>query len=90
MENEEADALTNFDFRHFDLAKRVEVKLEDLEFAVLNELFAAGEEYVKALEDAKSKEKERRAKLEATQGSAKQLKKARKNSRQALARRSGT
>lgn len=90
LENEEADALTNFDFRHFDPAKRVEVKLEDLEFAVLNELFAAGEEYVKALEDAKSKEKERRAKLEATQGSAKQLKKARKNSRQALARRSGT
>jgi hypothetical protein len=90
LENEEADALTNFDFRHFDPARRIEVKLEELEFAVLNELFAAGEEYVKALEDAKSKEKERRAKLEATQGSAKQLKKARKNSRQALVRRSGT
>ena len=69
---------------------RIEVKLEKMKFAVLNDLFAAGEEYIKALEATKAKEKERRARLEAEQGSAKQRKKARKNSQQARARRCGT
>ena len=49
-QNEEADALTNFDYRHFDPAKRVEVDLAKLEFGVLNELFSCGEEYIGQLE----------------------------------------
>ena len=50
LENEEADALTNFDYRHSDSAKRVEVDLAKLEFGVLNELFSCGEEYMGQLE----------------------------------------
>ena len=38
LENEEADALTNWDFRHFDPARRLDVDLQKLEFGVLNEL----------------------------------------------------
>ena len=49
-QNEEADALTNFDFRHFDVAKRIDVDLAKLEFGVLNELFSCGEEYMGQLE----------------------------------------
>ena len=61
LENEEADALTNFDYRHFDAAKRIEVKLEELEFKVLNELFKEGEEYVAALEKARDELKKAKA-----------------------------
>ena len=43
LENEEADALTNFEFRHF-------VRLEDLKFVVLNDLFEEGERYITELE----------------------------------------
>ena len=50
LENEEADALTNFDFRHFKDESRIHVKLEDLKFAVLDDLFKTGEGYVAALE----------------------------------------
>ena len=46
LENEEADALTNFEFRHFDPALRVEVQLKDLKFAVLDDLFKEGEAYI--------------------------------------------
>ena len=42
LENEEADALTNFDFRHFDLANRIDVELERLEFGVMDSLFRVG------------------------------------------------
>ena len=45
MQNELADALTNGDFRHFDASRRIEVRLEDLEFGVLRPLLAAGEDY---------------------------------------------
>ena len=43
LENEEADALTNWDFRHFDSAWRLEVDLLKLEFVVMNELMDAGD-----------------------------------------------
>ena len=46
LENEEADALTNFEFRHFDPALRVEVQLKNLKFAVLDDLFREGEAYI--------------------------------------------
>ena len=64
LENEEADALTNFDYRHFDPAKRVAVELAQLKFAVLDSLFKEGEEYMASLEAAKAKFKE--AKLAGT------------------------
>jgi hypothetical protein len=75
LENEEADALTNFDYRHFDPTKRVDVKLEDLRFAVLNELFQAGEDYVAALEKAKEQQKQRRLQEKASTNTPKKLRK---------------
>ena len=61
LENEEADALTNFEFRHFDPKHRIEVKLEDLKFAVLDDLFREGEVYVAELEKVKAQQKVARA-----------------------------
>ena len=57
LENEEADALTNFEFRHFDPARRVAVELKDLKFGVLDDLFREGESYIAELEKAKTKKK---------------------------------
>ena len=57
LQNEEADALTNFDFRHFDLNNRIEVKLEQLEFGVMNGLFQVGEDYLAKLELEKQRKK---------------------------------
>ena len=57
LENEEADALTNFEYRHFDPKRRIEVQLADLNFAVLDDLFREGEAYVEALEKAKAERK---------------------------------
>ena len=54
LQKEEADALTNEEFLHFDMALRIPVKLENLGFVVLNDLFASGEEFVKELEGLKS------------------------------------
>ena len=53
LQNEEADALTNEDFRHFDLSKRVEVDLKTLPFGVLHGLLAVGDQYVDELAKAK-------------------------------------
>ena len=57
LENEEADALTNLDFRHFDEARMVPVDLNDMKFGVLNDLFGAGDAYMTELEAARSKAK---------------------------------
>ena len=65
-ENEEADALTNIDFRHFDPNRRIPVDLASIEFGVLNQLFEAGEAYTKELEAAR--EKAKAAKLLEEQG----------------------
>ena len=54
LQNEEADALTNGDFRHFDVALRVPVPLEDLDFRVMNEFFAEGDAYQVELEEHKA------------------------------------
>jgi hypothetical protein len=50
LENEEADALTNSDFRHFTPSKRIEVDLAKLPFGVLPKLLENGEDYIKELE----------------------------------------
>ena len=52
-QNEEADALTNSDFRHFSLGRRVEVDIERLPFGILHGLLAKGEDYVAELTAAK-------------------------------------
>ena len=62
LQNEEADALTNLDFRHFDPKRRIDVDLESMKLGVLNDLFFHGEEYLKELEAAKSAAKELAAK----------------------------
>ena len=61
LENEEADALTNLDFRHFNAENRIEVALDTIGFKVLPMLFGVGEEYLKELEGAKEKEKAKEA-----------------------------
>ena len=61
LQNEEADALTNSDFRHFTESRRVEVQLDKLPFAILNELFAEGEAYLSELAAWKEQEKKRKA-----------------------------
>ena len=45
-QNEEADALTNSDFRHFSPEKRVPVDLATMPFGVLHGLLEKGEEYL--------------------------------------------
>ena len=64
LQNEEADALTNADYRHFSKAKRIHVDIDRLGFRLLPMLFEAGEAYVKELDDSRAaaKEKERLAK----------------------------
>ena len=59
LQNEEADALSNFEFASFDMAKRIEVDLGSLDFLLLNELFSAGDEYISELDEIKKKEQER-------------------------------
>ena len=45
-QNEEADALTNSDFRHFSMDKRIPVDLAAMPFGVLHGLLAKGEDYL--------------------------------------------
>ena len=54
LENEEADALTNSDFRHFSQEHRIEVDLAKLPFGVLPRLLEVGEGYIKELDDLKA------------------------------------
>ena len=53
LENEEADALTNFDFRHFDKGKRIPVALDTLGFGIMPRLFELGEAFLADKEKAK-------------------------------------
>ena len=57
LENQEADDLTNMEFKSFDPKKRLDVDLERLEFGVLQDLFNVGDAYVSELADLKSKSK---------------------------------
>ena len=54
LENQEADDLTNMEFKSFDPAKRLDVRLEDLEFGVLKRLFDVGDNYLAEIEHLKS------------------------------------
>ena len=60
LQNEEADALTNWDFRHFDKKLRIVVPDEDLnslDFGILPRLLATGEAYLAELSVAKEQAK---------------------------------
>ena len=56
LQNEEADAVSNFDFSWFDAGKRIEVDFSSLNFCLLNDLFAAGDEYIAELEQIEAAE----------------------------------
>ena len=60
LQNEEADALTNWDFRHFDPKLRIDVDLEKLEFKILDKLFAVGDNYIEELNQQREQEKRRK------------------------------
>ena len=55
LQNDEADALTNWDLRHFDPKRRIVVELESLKFNIMNDLFSAGDTYLKELEELRAK-----------------------------------
>ena len=57
LQNEEADALTNLDFRHFKKENRIPIDLSKIRFGALDDLFAAGESYTAELEEARSRAK---------------------------------
>ena len=57
LQNEEADALTNMDFRHFDPEKRISVTLAELRFGVLNDLLSTGQEYYEEVEGMREAER---------------------------------
>ena len=50
LQNQEADDLTNGEFRHFDSKRRIPVDLDRLGFEVMPVLFPAGDEYLSELE----------------------------------------
>lgn len=57
LQNEEADALTNGEFGHFDSKLRIPVELDQLNFLVMDDLFGEGEAYVQELAALKELEK---------------------------------
>ena len=59
LENQEADDLTNLEFKSFDSKKRLNVDLEKLDFGVLRQLFDVGDSYVKELDELKAQAKAR-------------------------------
>jgi hypothetical protein len=59
-QNEEADALSNFDFGRFDVSRRIPVVLEELKFNVLHVLLRDGEAFYRDLQKEKELEAERK------------------------------
>ena len=57
LQNVEADLLSNSDFRHFYVIRRVPVDLAKLEFLMLNETFLPGVGYLEELAALKLKGK---------------------------------
>ena len=60
LQNEQGDALTNWDFRHFDPKLRIDVDLDKLEFKILSKLFAVGDNYIAELNQLRDQEKRRK------------------------------
>ena len=59
LENQEADDLTNMEFKCFDPARRIDVDLDKLEFGVLRDLFEVGDAYIAELDALKAVAKSR-------------------------------
>ena len=57
LQNEEADALSNGDFRHFAAMRRIPVDLQNLPLGILPELLDKGEDYLQELESLKAADK---------------------------------
>ena len=53
LQNEEADALSNFEFDAFDPKLRIDAELENLPFVLLNDLFQVGDQYIAELDAVK-------------------------------------
>ena len=62
LQNQEADDLTNDEFRHFDLSIWIHVDLKSLDFKLMESLFEVGDDYIAELDAAKASEKKRMAK----------------------------
>ena len=54
LQNQEADDLTNEEFRHYDPKRRIHVELKSPGLEVMDALFAAGDDYMSDLEKAKA------------------------------------
>ena len=63
LEKQEADDLANLEFKSFDMAERLDVELERLDFGVLPYLFSVGDDYMQELDairlEAKARKEER-------------------------------
>ena len=57
LQNEEADALTNGDYRHFDPERRIPVALDALGFGVLPGLLEEGQRFYDEVEEQRAAEK---------------------------------
>ena len=57
LQNEEADSLTNGDFRHFNPENRIPVSLETLQFGVLDGLLEEGQQFYTEVEEQRAAEK---------------------------------
>ena len=73
LENEEADALTNYEYHHFNAKNRIKVNLDELKFGVLRGLFESGEAYYSDLNDKRAKAKEDRLAGKEPEGKRKKL-----------------
>jgi hypothetical protein len=56
-QNAEADELSNFIFKSFDPAKRIDISLESIDFLVLHQALKQGEELYSLVEEAKTKKR---------------------------------
>ena len=56
-QNQEADDLTNYEYRHFDPAKRIHIEFADLNLSLMDSLFRAGDEYEAELARARARAK---------------------------------
>ena len=57
LQNQEADDLTNMEFRHFDPKKRIEVDMKKLGLNLMESLLQVGDEYLAELDKARALEK---------------------------------
>ena len=68
LENQEADDLTNNEYRYFDPVKRIRVDLADLGFEIMDSLFEHGDAYLAELEEQRASEKRKAATRGAKRG----------------------